>query len=90
MLAAMPGMALVGAYLNRHPALLYAGYGPAGRALGISPLSDQAQAGAVMWVAGSVIMTAAGIWSALAALVAEERRQQLADARAAITSGGPG
>jgi putative copper resistance protein D len=88
MLAAMPAMAAVGAYLNRHATLVYAGYGPAGRALGISPLADQAQAGAIMWVAGGVIVTAAGIWAALSGLIAEERRQQLADARAAIGPGG--
>jgi cytochrome c oxidase assembly factor CtaG len=84
MLAAMPAMALVGAYLNRHAGLLYAPYGPPGRALGVSPVADQAQAGAIMWVAGSMIMTAVGIWSGLAELAAEERRQQRADARAAL------
>jgi cytochrome c oxidase assembly factor CtaG len=81
MLAAMPAMALIGAYLNRHPTLVYAAYGAPGRALGISPVADQAQAGAVMWVLGSVIMTTVGIWTALAGLSAEERRQQLVDAR---------
>jgi putative membrane protein len=82
MLAAMPPMALVGAYLNRQPTLVYASYGPPSHALGISPLADQAQAGAIMWVAGSVLMTAVGIWAALSALAAEERRQQRQDARA--------
>jgi putative membrane protein len=82
MLAAMPGMALIGAYLNRHATLVYAPYGPASRALGISPIADQAQAGAIMWVAGSAVMTVVGIWGALAGLVAEERQQRLADARA--------
>jgi putative copper resistance protein D len=81
MLAAMPAMALVGAYLNRHPTLVYPAYGPSAHALGISALADQDQAGAVMWVAGSVIMTAVGISSALAGMAAEERRQRLADAR---------
>jgi putative copper resistance protein D len=84
MLAAMPAMALVGAYLNRQPTLVYAAYGPAARALGISALADQAQAGAIMWVAGSVVMTAVGISSALAGLIAEERRQQLADVRSGV------
>jgi cytochrome c oxidase assembly factor CtaG len=86
MLAAMPAMALVGAYLNRQPTLVYAAYGPPGHALGISPVSDQAQAGAIMWVVGSVVMTAVGIWSALAGLIAEERRQQLADVRSGVAS----
>jgi putative copper resistance protein D len=86
MLAAMPAMALIGAYLNRHPTLVYAAYGPPAHGLGISAVSDQAQAGAIMWVAGSVVMTAVGIWSALAGLIAEERRQQLADLRSGVAS----
>ncbi len=35
-----------------------------------------------MWVLGNVIMVAVGLWSALRALVAQERRQQLREARA--------
>lgn len=80
-LAAMVPMALVGAYLNRHPTLVYAPYGPTARALGVSPLTDQAQAGAIMWVAGDMIMVAVGLWAALSALVAEERRQRRQDRR---------
>jgi putative membrane protein len=87
MLASMPAMALVGAYLNRQPTLVYPAYGPPARALGVSAVADQAQAGAIMWVAGSVLMTAVGIWAALAALAAEERRQQRADARLAGRGG---
>jgi putative membrane protein len=86
MLAAMPPMALVGAYLNRHPTLVYAPYGPPAHALGISAVADQQTAGAIMWVAGNVIMVAVGLWVAVAALVAEERRQQALEAR----STGPG
>jgi putative copper resistance protein D len=81
-MVAMVPMSLVGAYLNRHAGLAYPSYGPAGQALGISPLNDQAQAGAIMWVAGDAIMTAVGLCAALAALVAEERRQQAREARA--------
>jgi putative copper resistance protein D len=81
MLAAMPAMALVGAYLNRHATLVYPAYGAPARALAISGVVDQQQAGAIMWVAGSVIMVAVGLWSAVAALVAEERRQQAREAR---------
>ena len=44
-------MALIGAYLNRHATLVYPAYGPPARTLGISALDDQAQAGAIMWVA---------------------------------------
>jgi putative membrane protein len=79
MLAAMPAMGLVGAYLNRHPTLVYPGYGPPARMLGISAVVDQ-QAGAIMWVAGSVIMTAVGLWAVVSALLAEERRQQAREA----------
>jgi putative membrane protein len=82
MLAAMPAMALVGAYLNRHPSLIYPAYGPPAKALGISAVVDQQQAGAIMWVAGSLIMATVGLWTVISALIAEERRQQARDARA--------
>jgi putative membrane protein len=76
LLVAMAPMALIGAYLDRDPTLVYAPYGPAARALGVSPLTDQAQAGAIMWVGGSLVMMAVALWMALATMVAEERRQQ--------------
>ena len=79
---AMLPMGLIGAYLNRHATLVYPGYGPPARALGISALDDQAQAGAIMWVVGASIMAAVGLWAAVAALVAEERRQVAREARA--------
>ncbi|HUJ34764.1 MAG TPA: cytochrome c oxidase assembly protein [Solirubrobacteraceae bacterium] len=75
LIAAMMPMALVGAYLNRDATLVYAAYGPPARALGISALSDQARAGAIMWVVGNSIMVAVGLWAAVAAMVSEERRQ---------------
>jgi cytochrome c oxidase assembly factor CtaG len=74
LIVTMVPMALVGAYLNRHATLVYPAYGPPARALGISAVDDQAQAGAIMWVVGDVIMIAIGLWAALAAMVAEERR----------------
>lgn len=83
LIVAMMPMALVGAYLNRHAALFYPPYGPPARALGISALDDQAHAGAIMWVAGGVVMTAVGLWAAVAAMVAEERRLAAREARAA-------
>ena len=82
LIAAMMPMALIGAYLNRHASLVYPAYGPPARTLGISALVDQAQAGAIMWVAGGVVMTVVGLWAAVAAMVAEERRQVARDARA--------
>ncbi len=87
MLAAMPAMALVGAYLNRHASLVYPAYGPPGQALGINPLVDQAQAGAIMWVAGTLAMAVVGLWATVAGLIAEERRQRSRDARALQTGG---
>ena len=93
LIVAMMPMALVGAYLNRHATLFYPAYGPAARALGISALDDQAQAAAIMWVLGGVVMTAVGLWSAVAAMVAEERRLTAREARSAavaIPDRGPG
>jgi cytochrome c oxidase assembly factor CtaG len=89
LIAAMMPMALVGAYLNRHATLVYPAYGPPARALGISGLDDQAQAGAIMWVVGGCDMTAVGLWAALAAMVAEERRQAARDERAAASLAAP-
>ena len=79
----MMPMALVGAYLNRHATSFYPAYDAPARALGISALDDQAQAGAIMWVVGGVIMTAVGLWAAMAAMVAEERRLVAREARLA-------
>jgi putative membrane protein len=90
-LAAMAPMGVVGAYLNRAVTVVYAPYGPAAHVLGISALNDQAQAGAIMWVAGDVIMVAVGLWAAVAGLLAEERRQQREDRRAgSLTAPRPG
>jgi putative copper resistance protein D len=86
MLAAMPPMAIVGAYLNRHATLVYPAYAAPGRALRVSALTDQANAGAIMWVAGNMMMVAVGLWAVIYALLAEERRQQAQDARGAADS----
>ena len=82
LLAAMPAMALLGAFLNRAPALVYPAYGPPAHTLGIDPLADQAHAGAIMWVGGGVIMSAVGLWAAVDALLADERRQRVRENRA--------
>jgi len=83
LIVAMMPMALVGAYLNRHATLVYPSYGAPARALGVSALDDQGQAGAIMWVAGGVIMTAVGLWAAMASMLAEERRLIAREAREA-------
>jgi putative membrane protein len=76
LLASMPAMALVGAYLNRATSVVYPAYAAPARALGVSAVIDQQQAGAIMWVGGSSFMVAVGLWVAMAALLAEERRQR--------------
>jgi putative membrane protein len=90
LIVAMLPMALVGAYLNRHATLVYPAYGPPAHALGVSALDDQGQAGAIMWVVGSSIMVAVGLWAALAAMLAEERRLVAREARAAPLAPGDG
>jgi cytochrome c oxidase assembly factor CtaG len=81
-LAAMVPMTIVGAYLDRNPSLAYSSYAAPAHALGISAVGDQAQAGAIMWVAGGFLVVAAGLWAAMAALIEEERRQRARDTRA--------
>ncbi len=82
-IAAMAPMTLIGAYLYRDPTVLYHPYAAAAQALGISAVSDQQRAGAIMWVLGSSLMVAAGLWQVMAALVAEERRLQVSERAAA-------
>jgi putative copper resistance protein D len=76
-IAAMLPMTLIGAYLDRQPSLVYPGYAGPAHTLGFSAIADQQQAGAIMWVLGSTLMVLAGLWQAMAALVAEERRMQI-------------
>jgi putative copper resistance protein D len=82
-IAAMVPMTLIGAYLNRATHLVYTGYALPAHSLGISAITDQQQAGAIMWVLGSSLMLSSGIWHAMAALSAEERRLQSRERRAA-------
>jgi cytochrome c oxidase assembly factor CtaG len=81
MLAAMPAMALLGAYLNRAASVVYAPYAPAARALGVSAVSDQQQAGAIMWVGGSMLLVVVGLWVVMSTMSAEERRQTAREQR---------
>ena len=87
-MAAMPPMAIVGAYLDRHLSLVYAPYGAPTRALGVNPLADQAQAGAIMWVGGGTLVVAVTLYIVWRTLIDDERRQRTRDdyaaARAAI------
>ena len=81
-MAAMLPMTLIGAYLNRATSVVYRPYIAPDHALGISAVSDQQHAGAIMWVIGSTAMIVVGIWQTMAALLAEERRHQQAERRA--------
>lgn len=85
-LAAMLPMEIIGAYLSRATTLAYPPYGPASRAIGASPLVDQANAGAIMWVCGGVVMVAVVLWSSMHAMVQEERRLQAQETYAASAS----
>jgi cytochrome c oxidase assembly factor CtaG len=82
---AMVPMELIGAFLNRDPTLLYAAYARPAHLLGISAITDQQVSGGIMWVFGSSLMAATGLWQAMAALNDEEQRlrsvEQLLDAR---------
>ena len=74
--AAMPPMAFVGAFLNRNDTLVYTPYRAPSLALGVNPLTDQAQAGALMWVGGGTLLAAVALVTAWRALVLEEQRQR--------------
>ena len=74
LLAASPPMALLGAYLNQATSLVYPSYAAPARALGISAVFDQHQAGAIMWVGGGIVTITVGLWSVLATMTREERR----------------
>lgn len=74
--AAMLPMTIIGVYLDRNTTLVYAPYAEPAHLLGLSAIVDQQQAGAIMWVIGGSLMGAIGIWRAMAALIAEERRMQ--------------
>ena len=74
--AAMLPMALIGAYLNRDPTLFYSVYAEPARALGVSAVQNQQEAGAIMWVAGTTLMALTGLASVLSSMLAAERRQR--------------
>ena len=80
-MAAMGPMELIGAYLNRQTTLFYGVYAVPAHALHLSAVIDQQRAGAIMWAGSGMIMVIVGVWQALGALVAEERRQQARERR---------
>lgn len=80
--AAMVPMTAVGALLSSDRHVRYRHYLAPAKALGRSALADQRLAGAIMWVGGGLAMTALAIGVAMAAMLAEERRQRAREARA--------
>jgi cytochrome c oxidase assembly factor CtaG len=75
LLAAMPPMGLIGAWLLTGP-LRYPEYA------GPGALADQRQAASVMWVGGSLMLAGATVGLAFGAMVTEERRQVRREAAA--------
>jgi putative copper resistance protein D len=92
-LAAMVPMTLVGIVLGMAGSLRYPSYAAPSRALRISALGDQHDAGAIMWVGGSVAAAVAALILIWAALRAEERsqaaREAHADRRAGVAAARP-
>jgi putative membrane protein len=76
MMGAMTAMAVPGALLTFEASPRYHSYAAPARALGRSALSDQHVAGAIMWVGSGVAMFALALAVAMAAMLAEERRQR--------------
>jgi cytochrome c oxidase assembly factor CtaG len=80
LLASMPPMGLIGAWLLTGP-LRYAEYA------GPGALADQRQAASVMWVGGTLVLAGATVALAFDALLREERRQVRREAAARAASG---
>ncbi|HTW12179.1 MAG TPA: cytochrome c oxidase assembly protein, partial [Solirubrobacteraceae bacterium] len=84
LLIAMLPMALIGGYLDRDQTLFYPAYAARTRALNVSPLFDQQQAGAIMWVTGTTLMAFTGLAAVLTAMLRAEQRQRRRDLRQVI------
>lgn len=79
----MPLMSAVGVVLEADPTARFNQYLAPARRLGVSALSDQRLAGALMWIAGGLAMGVIGLSIAWRALVAEERRAVAREVHAA-------
>lgn len=89
LLLGMPLMSVVGVILETDPAPRYHQYLAPAHRLGISALSDQRLAGALMWIAGTLLMGVVALGAAWHAMVAEEHRATAREAyadRAAATA----
>jgi putative membrane protein len=76
LMAAMSAMAVPGALLALSRHVHYPHYLATSHALGRSAVADQQLGGAIMWIGGTLPMFALALWIALAAMLAEERRQR--------------
>jgi cytochrome c oxidase assembly factor CtaG len=74
LLLGMPLMSVVGVILETDGSPRYAEYLAPARRLGISALGDQRLAGALMWVAATMVMGAIALGVAWRSILAEERR----------------
>ncbi|HEY5197053.1 MAG TPA: cytochrome c oxidase assembly protein [Solirubrobacteraceae bacterium] len=74
MLLGMPLMSVVGVILETDGSPRYAEYLESASRLGVSALADQRLAGALMWVAGTIVMGAIALIVAWRSIAAEERR----------------
>jgi len=81
-LLAMPAMSLVGIVLEISGRVRYPAYLAPARAMGLSALADQHDAGAIMWVGGSVLGALIVLGLGWAALAEEERRARVGEAHA--------
>jgi putative copper resistance protein D len=80
---AMPAMALLGLAISTAPRVLYPTYLAGARALGVSALSDQHLAGALMWEAGMFVFVPALALVVLDWMRRDEERARRLDERAA-------
>jgi putative membrane protein len=82
LLLAMPAMAAPGVVLSIDEHVRYPSYGA-----GPAALADQHAAGAIMWVAGSIVAGALTVIAAWLALEQEERRAAAREARQPVAGG---
>ena len=82
LLLGMPLMSVVGVILETESTPRYDQYLAPARRLGVSALSDQRLAGALMWIAGTLLMGVVALGVAWQSMVLEERRMAAREAHA--------
>ena len=92
-LLSMPIMSVVAVVLGSGASVRYAPYVSRSSAFGVSALGDQRVASAVMWVGGSMAVTAVALAVAWRAMLDEERRERrreaVLDRREAVAATAP-